>query len=302
MFEFYTESGRQTVFFAKQEASGFGSPEISTEHILLGLLRDIDLTKRIMANVSPEEIRREVLAHRSPGGVSAAGDLPLGEESKKVLRFASEEAAQLRDRYVGNEHILLGLLRLESSFAARLLVEKGLSADKLRLQISTLQSQGKAAEGVSSDIQAAKVLAPESESKADLDQLKNAVRQSTELWKKGEQQGALKLLDDLIVNAKLRKSGIWVKILAMHASTLLHSAGDLESARRYSEQVLLYEPGNALALFTVADILLQQGKRDEAKEYAAKSYALVVASDTKEGRGLAELLTLRWPEIGESRV
>jgi len=46
----------------------------------------------------------------------------------------------------------------------------------------------------------------------------------------------------------------------MHASTIAHSVGDLDLAKRYSEQVLAYEPENALALFKVADILPSAGR------------------------------------------
>ncbi len=40
MFERYTEKARRTIFFARYEASLFGSPYIETEHLLLGLLRE----------------------------------------------------------------------------------------------------------------------------------------------------------------------------------------------------------------------------------------------------------------------
>ena len=39
MFERYTEKARRVIFFARYEASQFGSPCIETEHLLLGLLR-----------------------------------------------------------------------------------------------------------------------------------------------------------------------------------------------------------------------------------------------------------------------
>ena len=38
MFERYTEKARRVIFFARYEASQFGSPYIETEHLLLGLL------------------------------------------------------------------------------------------------------------------------------------------------------------------------------------------------------------------------------------------------------------------------
>jgi ATP-dependent Clp protease ATP-binding subunit ClpC len=41
MFERYTEGARRTVFFARYEAAQIGSVYIETEHILLGLLREV---------------------------------------------------------------------------------------------------------------------------------------------------------------------------------------------------------------------------------------------------------------------
>jgi ATP-dependent Clp protease ATP-binding subunit ClpC len=40
MFEKYTEKARRVIFFARYEASQFGSSRIETEHLLLGLLRE----------------------------------------------------------------------------------------------------------------------------------------------------------------------------------------------------------------------------------------------------------------------
>jgi ATP-dependent Clp protease ATP-binding subunit ClpC len=39
VFERYNEKPRRSIFFARYEASQFGSPEIESEHLLLGLLR-----------------------------------------------------------------------------------------------------------------------------------------------------------------------------------------------------------------------------------------------------------------------
>ena len=40
MFERYTEKARRAIFFARHEATQFGSPYIESEHLLLGLLRE----------------------------------------------------------------------------------------------------------------------------------------------------------------------------------------------------------------------------------------------------------------------
>src|ERR1039457_6672075 len=49
MFERYTEKARRVIFFARYEASQFGSPYIESEHLLMGILReDKGLTNRFL--------------------------------------------------------------------------------------------------------------------------------------------------------------------------------------------------------------------------------------------------------------
>ena len=73
MFERYTEKARRVIFFARYEASQFGSPYIETEHLLLGLLReDKALANRFLrSHAAVESIRKqiedEIFASRTPG-------------------------------------------------------------------------------------------------------------------------------------------------------------------------------------------------------------------------------------------
>ena len=57
MFERYTEKARRVIFFARYEASQFGSPYIETEHLLLGLLReDKALANRFLRSHAADRI------------------------------------------------------------------------------------------------------------------------------------------------------------------------------------------------------------------------------------------------------
>ena len=140
MFEKYTEKARRVIFFARYEASQLGSRSIETEHILLGLLReDKALTGRFFprSQAALESIRKEIEGRVSKREkVSTSVELPLSEESKRVLSHASEEAERLLCNYIGTEHILLGLLRAEGSVAARILNEKGLTLAKVREELA----------------------------------------------------------------------------------------------------------------------------------------------------------------------
>ena len=111
MFERYTEKARRVIFFARYEASQFGSPYIETEHLLLGLLReDKALTNRFLrSHASVESIRKQIEGHTTiREKVSTSVDLPLSNECKRVLAYAAEEAERLSHRHIGTEHLLLG--------------------------------------------------------------------------------------------------------------------------------------------------------------------------------------------------
>src|SRR5262245_8493708 len=140
MFERYTEKARRVIFFARYEASQFGSPYIETEHLLLGLLReDKALTNRFLRShaSSVESIRKQIEGHTTiREKVSTSVDLPLSNECKRVLAYAAEEAERLSHKHIGTEHLLLGLLREEKCFAAEILHERGLRLSAIREELA----------------------------------------------------------------------------------------------------------------------------------------------------------------------
>ena len=139
MFERYTEKARRVIFFARYEASQFGSPYIETEHLLLGLLReDKALTNRFLrSHASVESIRKQIEGHTTiREKVSTSVDLPLSNECKRVLAYAAEEAERLSHKHIGTEHLLLGLLREEKCFAAEILHERGLRLSSIREELA----------------------------------------------------------------------------------------------------------------------------------------------------------------------
>jgi ATP-dependent Clp protease ATP-binding subunit ClpC len=144
MFERYTEKARRVIFFGRYEASQFGSPFIETEHLLLGLLReDKALTNRFLrSHASVESIRKQIEAQTTiREKVSTSVDLPVSDECKRVLAHAADEAERLGHKHIGTEHLLLGLLREERSFAAALLTERGLKVDAVRKELERLTPQ-----------------------------------------------------------------------------------------------------------------------------------------------------------------
>src|SRR6202166_2752366 len=138
MFERYTEKARRVIFFARYEASQYGSPYIETEHLLLGLLReDKALANRFLrTHGSIESIRKEIESRITiRERISTSVEVPLRQQCKRILNYAAEEAERLGHKHVGTEHLLLGVLREEKSFGAEILIERGLRLSTVREEL-----------------------------------------------------------------------------------------------------------------------------------------------------------------------
>jgi len=139
MFELFTEGARRVIFFARYEASQYGSRAIETEHLVLGALKeDRTLIKRCSETSSTVELIRSEIEKHLAGQtrVSAGADLPMSESCKRVLAHAVNEALVLNHAYVGVEHLLLGILREEKTPASQILRSSGLDASHVRQRIS----------------------------------------------------------------------------------------------------------------------------------------------------------------------
>jgi methylmalonyl-CoA epimerase len=144
VFERYTEKARRVIFYARYEASMFGSPAIETEHLLLGLVReDRDLRSRFFPRQLTMEALRKRFEERAPARekIATSVELPLSQDTKRVLAHAHEEADRLGHRHIGTEHLLLGLLTVEGTLAERVLREYGLGASRVRELIAATDAR-----------------------------------------------------------------------------------------------------------------------------------------------------------------
>ena len=139
MFERYTERARRVIFFARYEASQFGSMTIESGHLLLGLIREYtDLIHRFAPGApSVQDISKEVTAHLTVREkVPTSIDMPLSNECKRILAYSAEEAERLADRLIGAEHLLLGMLREGNCLAAKVLYQLGLKPGVIRDEVA----------------------------------------------------------------------------------------------------------------------------------------------------------------------
>ena len=152
MFERFTDRARRVVVLAQDEARELNHNYIGTEHILLGLISEGDgvAAKALESmGISLDAVRSEVVDIIGRGAQPPSGHVPFTPRAKKVLEYSLREALQLGHKYIGTEHLLLGLIREGEGVAAQVLVKLGADLPRVRQQVIQLLSgfQGDESDG-----------------------------------------------------------------------------------------------------------------------------------------------------------
>jgi ATP-dependent Clp protease ATP-binding subunit ClpA len=123
----FSEEAKHALISALDEANRLNRRVITSKHILSGL------------SVTPEAVRK--YREREENTADAilddrvAGKPVLNQAFQKAVTDAVKEASLLRSKSVKPEHLLLALLRDESSLAAKILREAGLSHEAVRRKL-----------------------------------------------------------------------------------------------------------------------------------------------------------------------
>ena len=134
-FDRFTDVGRHSIVLAQEAARTRRHDLIGTEHLLLGLLGEPKgLAYQLLAAGSTSEGRlRDAIDEATPpaGTKGLRGHIPFGADSKEAIALARTASDELGHDSVGTEHLLLGLVRLGGSPAARILSDLGFTSDTL---------------------------------------------------------------------------------------------------------------------------------------------------------------------------
>ena len=143
-FEKFSERARKVLSLAQEEAQRFNHNYISTEHILLGLVRESEgVAAKVLSNLGVElaKVRSSVEFIIGRGERPATGEIGLTPRAKKVIELAVDEARRLNHHYIGTEHLLIGLMREGDGVAASVLETLGITLDKVRAETTRILSQ-----------------------------------------------------------------------------------------------------------------------------------------------------------------
>jgi membrane protein YdbS with pleckstrin-like domain len=145
MYERFTDRARKVMQLANQEARRFNHKYIGTEHILLGLVKEgsgigAHVLRSFGVDLQGISAEVEKLVASGPDTIIPT-QLPQTPRTKQVIEAANAQSRSLNHNYVGTEHLLLGLMRVEEGVAARVLRNLGLQLEDVRREVLQLVSQ-----------------------------------------------------------------------------------------------------------------------------------------------------------------
>ncbi|MDJ1131001.1 Clp protease N-terminal domain-containing protein [Streptomyces iconiensis] len=140
-FQRYTNLNRHSIVLAQEAARTHKHDSIGTEHLLLGLLGEPQglAYEVLIAKAESEQRVRDAIEEVMPpaGEKALRGHIAFRPESKEAIEQARRASVDLDHDWVGTEHALLGLIRVEESRAAQVLRNLGFTSDELRETIRT---------------------------------------------------------------------------------------------------------------------------------------------------------------------
>ncbi len=135
----FTERAQTALRLAQEGSAELGHGYVGTEHLLLGLAREgKGVAAKVLqgAGLEPEALRSAIarmVGVGAPGGQPSQGLTP---RCKRIIELSLAEAARLGHRYVGTEHLLLGILREGDGVAVRVLSSAGVEPRRLYADVT----------------------------------------------------------------------------------------------------------------------------------------------------------------------
>ncbi len=142
MYDKFSDRARLVIMLAQSEAERLQHDQLDTEHLLLGLIKEgggMAIRALRKLNISPQTLQMQIERRITIGKTKLfKHEIPFSDLAKKVLEYAVLEGKDLAQRFIGTEHLLLGLVTEKSGLAGKLLREAGITIESLREVIRDL--------------------------------------------------------------------------------------------------------------------------------------------------------------------
>jgi len=139
MFEFTKKSRKIIEISAQIEGKRLNSDVLGPEHILISLLKDDDsVAARIMKNLGINFEKVILLLEKSIKSKSSGAapeQIPANQSFKNIIEFSRDEAKNLKNSYIGTEHLLLAVFKEGSCPGLSELEKNAITYDSVKDEI-----------------------------------------------------------------------------------------------------------------------------------------------------------------------
>lgn len=141
MFGRFSEKAQKAILFAQAEARDERHSYIGSEHILLGIIKEgTDTGAQILdkLGIDYQKAKKATLDIVATGQGPTVASVSYTPRTKRIFELSFDVAKELGNRYVGTEHLLLGILREGQGVA--IIVLKRLGIDIINLENDILNN------------------------------------------------------------------------------------------------------------------------------------------------------------------
>tara|TARA_X000001036_G_scaffold439853_1_gene492713 strand:+ start:900 stop:3374 length:2475 start_codon:yes stop_codon:yes gene_type:complete len=126
MKENFSQTVQKIMKNAKEEAIQLGHSYVGSEHLLLGILREVnckakEILEQVISDVEEIRIMIQEMLKTSTSGTLTLGHLPLTRRAERILRNTFAEASVLEQKTADDEHLLLAILKEKEGIAIEVL-------------------------------------------------------------------------------------------------------------------------------------------------------------------------------------
>ena len=135
----FSDRVKRVMRLVREEAARLGNNHISSEHLLLGIIREgKGSAVNVMLNLglNLDKIKQSIDDYVAySGGSMTMGDVPFTPRAKQILEIAATEAKEMKSQYVQTCHLLVALVKDKETIAAQILVGFGVDYKTVKEEV-----------------------------------------------------------------------------------------------------------------------------------------------------------------------
>ncbi len=140
VFNAMSDNSKRVLLLSRDEAKRLGHGVIDSEHLVLGLIKEQGIASVMLTDMGVNQVELfseiETFVGHGSEKMPEGNMLTFSPRAKRILEMAFFAAMEMGFRYVGPEHILLGIIREAEGIGAIYLTKRGVTVDKIIAEIS----------------------------------------------------------------------------------------------------------------------------------------------------------------------